>query len=75
MSCSGALRITLATHGRMAKAVFATDAPLHEAEFALDTFFSKVDGNQDAFVYITVTAADGSYATTPAFSAKELLEK
>ena len=75
VTCSDAQRITLETHGRMAQAVFAADEPLREAEFHLDKFFSNVDGDPKAFVYVTVTAADGSYATTPAYFVKELFEK
>ena len=73
VTCSDAQRINLETHGRMAQVVFATDEPLREAEFNLDTFFSRVGGDPDAFVYVTVTAPDGSYATTRPYYLKDLL--
>ena len=73
VTCSDAQRINLETYGRMAQVVFAADEPLREAEFNLDTFFSKVDGDPDAFVYLTVTAPDGSYATTRPYYLKDLL--
>jgi len=72
VTCSDAQRITMETHGRMAKAVIAEDEPLREAEFSLDRFFTKTSGDPDAFIYITVTAPDGSYATTRAYYMNEL---
>ena len=73
VTCSDAQRINLETHGRMAQVVFAKDEPLREAEFDLDTFFSRVDGDPGAFVFLTVTAPDGSYATTRPYYIKDLL--
>ena len=74
VTCSDAQRINLDTHGRMARVALATDTPLHAAEFDLEPFLSKVDPNDpNAFVYITVTAPDGSYATTRAFYLNELI--
>ena len=72
VTCSDAQRISLETHGRMARNVLAGDEPLREAEFDLEPIFTKVDGDPNAFVYITVTAPDGSYATTRAFYLNEL---
>jgi len=74
VTCSDARQIRLETHGRMAKTVVAEDEPLQEAEFDLERFFSKVDRDDpNAFVYITVTAPDGSYAATRAFFLNEIL--
>ena len=73
VTCSAAQRINMETYGRIAKVVNANDEPLREAEFPLDNFFTKVDGDPDAFIYITVTAPDGSYATTRPYYLKELL--
>lgn len=73
VNCSDAQRINIETHGRIAKAVVAEGAPLREAEFPLDAFFANTDGNPGAFIYITVTAPDGSYATTRPYYLKDLL--
>jgi hypothetical protein len=73
VTCSDAQRINLETHGRMAQVILAENEPLREAEFNLGTFFSRVDGDPDAFVYVTVTAPDGSYATTRPYYLKDLL--
>ena len=73
VTCSDAQRVNLETQGRMAQVVLAEDAPLREAEFDLGTFFSRVDGDPDAFVFLTVTAPDGSYATTRPYYLKDLL--
>ena len=75
VTCSDAQRINLETYGRFARVVNAEDAPLREAEFPLDAFFAKVDGDPNACIYITVTAPDGSYAATRAYFLEELLEK
>lgn len=73
VTCSNAQRINLETHGRMAQAVYATDEPLREAAFDLEKLFSNVDSDSNVYVYITVTAPDGSYATTRAFFLNELI--
>jgi hypothetical protein len=73
VTCSDAQRINLETHGRMAQVILAANEPLREAEFNLGTFFSRVDGDPNAFVYVTVTAPDGSYATTRPYYLKDLL--
>ena len=73
VTCSDAQRINLETHGRFAQVVVAKGEPLREAEFPLDNFFAKADGNPEAFIYITVTAPDGSYATTRPYYLKDLL--
>ncbi len=74
VTCSDAQQIRLETHGRMARTAIAADAPLHEAEFDLEKFFSLVDpSDPNVFVYVTVTAPDGSYATTRAFYLNELI--
>ena len=74
VTCSDTQRINLETHGRMAQVVFATDEPLREAEFDLEKFFSNVDcDDPNVFVYVTVTALDGSYATTRAYFLNELI--
>ena len=73
IACSDAQRINMQTHGRYAKVIIAEGDPLREAEFPLDNFFAKADGDPGAFLYITVTAPDGSYATTRPYYLKDLL--
>ena len=75
VTCSDAKEIRVETHGRQARMLFAKDEPLREAEFNLDTFLAKTRDDPSAFIYVTVTAADGTYATTRAYYIKELLEK
>ena len=75
VTCSDACQINLETHARFARLVCAKEEPLREAEFDLEPFFSKVGNDPKACVYLTVTAPDGSYATTRPYSVKELLEK
>ena len=57
----------------MAKVVLAANEPLREAEFNLSSFFTKVGDDPDAFIYVTVTAPDGTYATTRPYYLKDLL--
>lgn len=73
VTCSDAHQINMETHGRIAKVVIADGEPLREAEFPLDVFFAKTNGDPGAFIYITVTAPDGSYAVTRPYYLKELL--
>ena len=74
VTCSDAQCIRVETHGRMARTVVAADEPLREAELNLETFFSKVDRDDpNVFIYITVTAPDGTYATTRVFYLNELI--
>ena len=73
LRCSDARRINLESYGRYARVVFAENEPLHGAEFPLESFFQKVNGDPNAFLYLTVTAADGSYATTRAYFLNELV--
>ena len=75
VTCSDAQTVTLETHGRQARRAFAQDEPLREAECPLEALLTKIENDPNPFVYITVTAADGTYATTRAYSVKELLEK
>lgn len=73
VTCSDAQRIQVETHGRMARAAVAEDKPLREAEFDLEKYISAVEDNPNAFIYVTVTAPDGSYATTRPYYIKDLL--
>ncbi len=73
VTCSDARQVTLETHGRMARSVFAEGEPIREAEFNLESLIPKIEGDPHAFIYVTVTAPDGSYATTRAFYLNELI--
>jgi hypothetical protein len=73
ITCSDAQRINVETHARFAKVMVAEDKPLREAEFNLDRFFTKAQEDPMALFYITVTAPDGTYATTRPYYLKELL--
>ena len=73
VTCSDAQRINIESHGRIAQVVMAEGEPLHEAEFPLDKFFAKTDDDPKAFLYVTVTAPDGSYAITRPYYLKDLL--
>ena len=73
ITCSDAQRVNLESYGRYAKVVIAEDEPLRSARFPLESFFEMVNGDPNAFLYLTVTAADGSYATTRAYFLNELV--
>ena len=73
VTCSDAQRINMETYGRPAQVATANGKPLREAEFPLDNFLAKVEGDPEAFIYITVTAPDGSYAITRPYYLKDLL--
>lgn len=71
IACSDARFVTLNNHGRFTRRVIAEDEKMvNQAEFDLKPFFEKADEN--SFIYLTVVAADGSYATTRPYYLKEL---
>lgn len=73
VSCSDAAQVTLETHGRTAYSVVAKDAPLRTAEFSMEKLLSRVSmDDPSVYVYVTVTAQDGSYAVTRAYFLNEL---
>ncbi len=73
VTCSDAQRVNMETYGRPAGVVHAEGEPLREAEFPLANLLAKVDGDPAAFIYVTVTAPDGSYAVTRPYYLKDLL--
>ena len=73
VTCSDAQSVRVESYGRLAKLVVAEKQPLREVEIQLDTMLEKFDGDPDAFIYITVTAPDGSYAVTRPYYIKDLL--
>ena len=73
VTCSDAQRVNMETYGRPAGAVCAAGEPIREAEFPLADLLAKVDGDPAAFIYVTVTAPDGSYAVTRPYYLKDLL--
>ena len=72
VTCSDAQRINMETYGRYAAVVQAEDEPIREAEFPLDNLLAKTEDDPAAFIYITVTAPDGSYATTRPYYLRDL---
>lgn len=71
ITCSDARFVSLNNHGRFTRRVAAEEnKTLNEAEFDIAPFFEKADEN--SFIYLTVVAADGSYATTRPYYLKEL---
>jgi len=77
IQCSDAKRITVESGTRFAKAAQAEspDAPLQEATFDLSWWLEQCSAKDDSrnWIRIVVTDADGNYATTRAYRAKELL--
>ena len=72
--CSDAKRINLETHGRIARNVIAEDNNwLREAEVDLTDFIDKVKEDPSAYIRLTVTAPDGTYAATRAYYLNELV--
>lgn len=73
ITCSDAQYITLESHGRFARRAAANgNAWIQEAKFDLTDFISKADGDTNAYIHLTVTAPDGTYAATRAYYAEEL---
>ena len=74
ITCSDAQRITLETHGRLAKNVVAEDNDwIHEAEIDVTGLIDKVKDDPSAYIHLTITAPDGTYAATRAYYLHELL--
>ena len=73
VTCSDAQRVNMETYGRTAAVVQAEGDPIHEAEFPLDNLLERLGEDPAAFIYITVTAPDGSYATTRPYYLRDLL--
>lgn len=74
ITCSDAKRINLETHGRVAKNVLPNgDNWLREAEIDLTDFIEKAKSNPLAYIRLTVTAPDGTYAATRAYYLNELV--
>jgi hypothetical protein len=73
ITCSDAKRITVETHARYAKIANAEGENwLNSAEFDLTDFILRANGNPDAYVRLTVTAPDGTYACSRAYYLNEL---
>ena len=73
ITCSDALQITLESHGRFTRRVAADSGNcIREAEFDLTNFLAKTTGDPNAFLCLTVTAPDGTYAATRAYYHEEL---
>jgi hypothetical protein len=73
ISCSNAKRITLETNARYAKIAIADGENwLNEAQFDLTDFILRANGNNNAYVRLTVTAPDGTYACSRAYYLNEL---
>ena len=72
--CSDASRINLETHGRFASNIVAEDNTwIREAEIDLTRFVEKANGDPTAYIRLTITAPDGTYAATRAYYLNELV--
>lgn len=73
VTCSDARQVTLETQGRFACRTAAVGEDwIHTAEFDLTEFLEVFSDDPTAYILLTVTAPDGSYATTRAYYLKEL---
>jgi hypothetical protein len=73
LTCSAAREVALQSHARFARRCAGENgAPITQAEFDLSTWFEKSAGNENAFLRLTVTAPDGTYAATRAYFLDEL---
>lgn len=72
ISCSPATKIQLIRHIRPCRLAFGKD--LTEAEFNLRKWLEISANDPNAWFYLIVTAADGSYAVTRAYHLSELSE-
>lgn len=74
VTCSDAQQISLETHGRFARNTVAKDNHwIQEAEFDLTIFMEEVKEDPSAYIRLTITAPDGTYAATRAFFPNELM--
>ena len=74
VTCSDAVQVNVETRGRFARVVMAGDTPIREATFDLEKYLGLIRDDPDTFIFVTVTAADGTYATTRAYFRDELLD-
>ena len=73
ITCSNARQIMMETHGRCGCLVEAEGENwLKEASFDLSDFIKKAEGDESCYIVLTVTASDGTYATTRAYYLNEL---
>lgn len=73
ITCSEAKEITLQTQARFARRCAGDRGePITRGEFDLSVWREKSAGNPNAFIRLTVTAPDGSYAVTRAYYLDEL---
>lgn len=73
VNCSNAKMVKIESHGRYCLSVDANGENwLNSAEFDLTTFIEKANGDDSLFIYVTVVAPDGTYATTRAYHLNEL---
>lgn len=74
VTCSDAQHIILESNVRLAQLIAAdNNAPLHEAVFDLTKLIDKYKDDPSVFIHLTITAPDGTYAATRAYSLNELL--
>lgn len=75
ITCSEAREITLQSQARYARRCAGTQGEtVTRGEFDLSVWREKSAGNPNAFIRLTVTAPDGSYAVTRAYFIDELME-
>ena len=73
ITCSQAKEITLQSQARYAlRCAGESGETITEGEFDLSTWLEKSAGNENAFIRLTVTAPDGTYAVTRAYFLDEL---
>lgn len=71
--CSDAVSVSLRSHGRFTRQATAPSGELlNEAEFDLQMFFEKAQGDPNLWLSVTVTDDAGHYATTRAYYLPEL---
>lgn len=74
IACSPAAKIHLETGNRWAKAIVGEDGPITQADISLSYWLKNSYGQEDSFLWLTITAPDGTYAATRAYRRKELME-
>ncbi len=74
LTCSEAKEVALQTQARFARRCAGENGePIREAAFDLSVWREKSAGNANAFIRLTVTAPDGTYAATRAYFLDELI--
>lgn len=72
VKCSSARMVQLISPIRWCRAIYSKEGDLTQADFDISVWRKHYEQDENSFLRIVVTAADGSYAVTRAYKAEEL---